>query len=247
MEFWSSLLIVITFVTIHITLPYWSVLKGRHSHTLLSICSGTALAYVFTYLMPKLALVQTKVTLGLDEAFPVLYGHYVYLLALAGFLTFFALDQKIDHLQHSEGGPAPLKKALALQIVGYGIYSAQIGYLTTIANDPNIQSYIAASLIIGLHVVGVNHFIFHQNPAIFKSTLRWVYAGSTIVGWALGTFISSLEVPALLLNAFIAGGIIITAIRDELPGRSDKKPRVFYLSVIFGCLAILAVKHWQLS
>jgi hypothetical protein len=92
MESWGSLVATLVLATVHLTVNRWRFLDGPRSHIWLSTAAGTALAYVFTYLLPKLALTQEKIE-SLQGPFSGFLRQQAYLLALFGLLAFFAIDK----------------------------------------------------------------------------------------------------------------------------------------------------------
>ena len=77
MEFYGSLAATLALCAVHITVKHWRFLDGPHGHAWLSVAAGTALAYVFTYLLPKIAIIQQEIVQVLAQ-FPhlpkALYG-----------------------------------------------------------------------------------------------------------------------------------------------------------------------------
>jgi hypothetical protein len=243
MQLWGSLLLITALVTVHVTVQYWRFLKGPRAAIWLSISAGTALAYVFAYLLPKLAIIQMKITESGWE--PVIYfmHNHAYLLALAGLLTFFALERSGGKVE--TGNSICFNRQLLLQIVVYGLYNIQLGYLASEMPRPEIASYLLVAVILNLHLMGVDHFILHRNPPAYTRLLRWVYAVAIVLGWSIGQLTTALEYIVVLCGAFVAGGIIIIAIRDELPGHPNARPTAFFIAVFAACLAILLVQSWQ--
>jgi len=53
--------VVITLCAVHATIAHWRILRGPGKQVWLSLSAGAALAYVFTYLLPKLARIEDKI------------------------------------------------------------------------------------------------------------------------------------------------------------------------------------------
>jgi hypothetical protein len=92
--------------------------------------------------------------------------------------------------------------------------------------------------------MGIDHHLAHRNPLAYGAVLRWVFAACCLAGWAFGAFTDELGYVLLLSSTFVAGGIIITAIREEL---SDHHSTLlpFFVAVVLACAAIIAVQNWQ--
>lgn len=93
--------------------------------------------------------------------------------------------------------------------------------------------------------MGVNHGISERGPIAYRRILRWVFVAATLAGRAAGILTDALHSTSYAISTFIAGDIMITAIRDELPHRDGQRTGVFVLSVIVGTLAILTMQYWR--
>jgi hypothetical protein len=74
--------------------------------------------------------------------------------------------------------------------------------------------------------------------------LRWVFAACCIAGWAIGALIEQLEHAVMLSNTFVAGGIIVIAIREELRDRHSML-LPFFAAVVLASAGIITVQFWQ--
>jgi hypothetical protein len=240
MDSWGSLAATLALCVVHLTVPRWRFLDGPRGHVWLSTAAGTALAYVFTYLLPKLAAIQAEISW--QGPLSGLLRQQAYLLALVGLVTFFAIDKAAARLPPQRS--LVVSRGLVLNILIYGIYSLQLGYLFVSFPRPDAASYALAAAILGLHLMGVDHHIAHRNPLAYGAVLRWVFAACCLAGWALGVFTHELKHLVALSSTFVAGGIIITAVREELSDRhSTLMP--FFVAVVLASTAIITVQNWQ--
>jgi hypothetical protein len=230
--------------SVHLTIRRWRFLDGPNGHVWLSTAAGTALAYVFTYLLPKLALTQDTI----DAFAGPLSGflrQQAYLLALIGLVTFFAIDRATEH-DAPTASRLRLTRSLVLHLLGYSVYSMQLGYLLAELGPSNVAPYAVATVILSLHLMGIDHHIAHRDPIGFTRVLRWAFAASCVAGWAVGAFTHTLDSAVTLSSTFVAGGIIITAIREELADRhSTLWP--FFVAVLVAATAIILVQKWQVA
>jgi hypothetical protein len=241
MQFNGSLAATLVLCAVHVTVKHWRFLDGPRGHIWLSVAAGTALAYVFTYLLPKLAVVQQEIV-EFQGPFSGFLRQQAYLIALIGLLTLFAVDKAAARMPPETR--LELTRGLLLQIVIYGLYSVQLGYLLANFRQPDLATYVLAAAILGSHLMGMDHHIAHRHPIAFSSVMRWVFAACCVTGWAIGAFTDGLSYAVLLSNAFVAGGIIVIAIREELRDRhSTLWP--FFAAVVLAAAGIIIVQTLQ--
>jgi hypothetical protein len=241
MAVWGSLAVVVALALVHLTIGRWRFLRGPNAPTWLSISAGTALAYVFAYLLPKLGTIQTKLA-GAGTVHTLLRNH-AYLLALVGLLTYFFLLWSIE--RQSARPRKTFRRIIALQIIGYSFYSLQLGYLATELPVPGFASYFLVAAVLGLHLMGIDHYLHDWHPQAYDGLLRYFFIAALIGGWVGGILTDWLETAVMYSSTFVAGGIIITAIREELPGSEDGRPGAFFAAVLVACAAILTVQYLQ--
>ena len=241
MEFYGSLAATLALCAVHVTVKHWRFLDGPRGHVWLSIAAGTALAYVFTYLLPKLAAIQQEIV-EFQGPFSGFLRQQAYLLALLGLLTLFSVDKAAGRLPPGIG--RALTRGVLLQILMYGIYSVQLGYLLASFRQPDLATYVLSAAILGLHLMGIDHHIAHRHPLAFSTLVRWVFAACCIAGWAIGAFSDGLSYSVLLSNAFVAGGIMVIALREEL--RDEHSALVpFFAAALLGSGGIITVQMLQ--
>jgi hypothetical protein len=240
-EFYGSLAATLMLCSVHITVKDWRFLDGPRGHVWLSVAAGTALAYVFTYLLPKLAIIQQEIV-EFQGPFSGFLRQQAYLLALIGLLVFFSVDKAAARLPRESS--FAITRGVLLQTVIYGIYSVQIGYLLGNFKQPDVATYVVAAAILGAHSMGIDHHLAHRHPIAFAAVLRWAFAACCIAGWAIGAFTEEFKYAVMLSNTFVAGGIIVIAIREELRDQhSTLLP--FFAAVVLAAAGIIAMQFWQ--
>ena len=61
---------------------------------------------------------------------------------------------------------------------------------------------------------------------------RWLLAVAIFVGWSVGAFIEIKDVVVSLLTAFLAGGIILNVMKDELPEEQKSNLPAFLIGIL---------------
>ena len=104
-----------------------------------------------------------------------------------------------------------------------------------------LLSLILYTFAMALHFVVVNHSLSEEHGDLYRRHGHWVLAASVIAGWGLGRIEPFSDAVFARLFALLAGGVVITSLRAELP--DDRRGRFwpFCLSAAgFSSLLMLA-------
>ena len=88
-----------------------------------------------------------------------------------------------------------------------------------------------------LHFVTADFGTRTEHPELYDSRGRWVLAGATLGGWSLGLLLELPEVIIGCLFAFVAGGIVLLVLKEELPAER----RSFFLPFLAGASSYAAL------
>lgn len=211
----------------------------------LSAAGGTALAYVFVHLLPELAEIQAAV----DES-GVLAGfdRHVYLVALIGVATFYVLEQLARRSREGPGSgptathgtpPGSGSRTVGwIHLGSYALYNAMIGYVLVERHHTADASLWLFTLAIGVHFVVNDQGLRDHHGALYHRVGRWFVSTAVLAGWALGQLVDLGEAALGLPLAFVAGGIVLNVLKEELPGERDSRLLPF-LAAAAGYTAIL--------
>jgi hypothetical protein len=181
----------------------------------LSAAGGASVAYVFVHILPEL---RGGTIL---ESVPLLAGfleRHVYLVALTGFALFYGLERLAQESGYNAGGrPAVNVSIFWIHIGAFTAYNALIGYLLVHREQPGVVSLMLYAGAMGLHFI-VNDYGFRaHHREIYDRIGRWVLAVAVVAGWGIGINTHVDEAVVNTLFAFLAGGIILNVIKEELP------------------------------
>ncbi|WP_266076450.1 hypothetical protein [Haladaptatus caseinilyticus] len=181
----------------------------------LSMAGGASVAYVFVHILPELkggtVLASVPLFFGFVE-------RHVYIVALFGFSLFYGLER----LAQTAGDEAASERKADddifwLHIGSFTAYNALIGYLLVHREQPGQVNLLLYAVAMGLHFVVNDYGLREFHHQIYDRLGRWLLAGSVIVGWAIGNATEVDEAVVNTLFAFLAGGIILNVIKEELP------------------------------
>jgi hypothetical protein len=185
----------------------------------LSVGGGISVAYVFVHLLPDLAEEQEAIREAVGEEVSFLQSH-VYLVALVGLSIFYGLERAAREARRrnrSRGREdftgAPV---FWLHVASFSAYNALIGYLLVHREEPGFQSLILYTFAMAVHFAVNDYGLRRDHKDLYHDTGRWVLAAAIIAGWVVGISTGISEAAIAVLFAFLAGGIVLNVLKEEL-------------------------------
>ena len=241
-------LMALAFAAVHLFVPGLATLSRKPRHRFLSFAGGVAVGYVFLHILPELATHRTTFA---DELrlLPKIAEAAVYALALVGLAVFYGIERaasisKNNSQERGEGerlgGPV-----LALHLVAFATINLLIGYLLLHREEAGMASLAFYFVAMALHFTTADVGMRADHAQAYDGYGRWILAGSVLVGWMLGMMVELSEVAIGMIFAFVAGGIVLTVLKEELPEERESRlgpflvGAVLYGALIFGELAMV--------
>lgn len=239
---WLSFIAALLLALVHLQAGKLNFLGGVPRSRWLSAAGGISVAYVFLHLLPELAEAQQVVeeavsgTLGFFE-------HHVYLVALIGLIIFYGLERMAKlargRADNASGGKDTNHAMFWLHIVSFSIYNILIGYLLVLSQD-SLRDLLLLSGAMALHFT-VNDFgLREHHQESYTNIGRWLLAFAVLTGWGVGSIVEIPEAATSLLIAFLAGGIILNVLKEELPEERQSRFNAF----LIGGLSYAAILIW---
>ena len=95
--------------------------------------------------------------------------------------------------------------------------------------EPGLGSLVLFAFAMGVHFV-VNDFgLREDHKGAYDRVGRWVLAGAVFVGWAVGLLSEISEAALAVLFAFLAGGVVMNVLKEELPEERESRFWAFVL------------------
>jgi hypothetical protein len=235
----DSFLSVLTLALLHILSSRLPFIHSVHHSNWLSFSGGVAVAYVFESLLPKLGEWQGLILgqgqiksavpnlckdLGIVEyceGMPKFINYEIFLLALAGVVSFLWVDWVLQSRKGKKNEPGAPSDLFNLHIGIFATYNVLVGYITVHNILPGrfVQALLVMAL--ALHFLGLNHTLWIHYRDRFDNVGRWIFAASLFVGWVLGVMTEFAETIYIGMYSFLAGAIIVSVFNDELPNRHE--------------------------
>ena len=195
----------------------------------LSMAGGAAVAYVFLHLFPELALAQES----FKDRGPLETGHEIYLFSMVGLAVFYGLERaaKVSRHERRKAGEedVPGPGVFWLHVVSFALYNALVGYLLLHREDPTRRGLLLFFLAMALHFLVNDYGLRKDHRGAYDRSGRWILAAAVLLGWGIGTQVEIGELPLALLFAFLAGGIVLNVLKEELPAERESRFSAFVL------------------
>lgn len=207
----------------------------------LSVCGGITVAFVFLYLLPELEHFRSHIA---DHPTLGAFDEVLYLTVLAGVSLFYGLEhlayeaRSHYHDVHPEEAEFGHDYVFWLHIGWFAIYNVIIAALLSHGEQQTVRGLAVYGVVMAVHFVGVDAVMRRHHRHVYRTTGRWILAGAVLAGWALGTFATLSTTVVAIILAFLAGGLLINSIKDELPS-SEWAHFVSFLTGVILFAAIL--------
>ncbi len=241
-----SLLALAGLVAVHLFSDRLRFLDGTPRSIWLSVAGGISVAYVFVHLLPELAEGQEVIAEALEggEGLAFLESH-VYLVALVGLAVFYGLDRlaTTSRRREREAGKEDSTSlgVFWLHISSFAAYNFLIGYLLLHRIDTGLENLLLFFAAMALHFLVNDHGLREHHKGAYLQAGRWVIAAAVVLGWVVGLLTEIPEVAIAVLTAFLAGGVIMNVLKEELPEERQSRFWAFALGAALYTMVLLAL------
>lgn len=220
----TTLIAAVALAAVHLVAGWLRALRATPRSRWLSLAGGVSVAYVFVHVLPELSAGQEAVRraglLGSLE-------HHTYLMALLGLAVFYGLEraaQRSRQRQRAAGREdTPSPAVYYIHIGSFAVYNGLVGYLLLHREQPGLFSLAIFTFALGLHfLVNDIGLIAHYERRYLRYG-RWLLAAAILVGWAIGRATALGEAAIALLFAFLAGGVVLNVLKEELPEERESR------------------------
>ena len=177
-----------------------------------SFGGGAAVAYVFLQLIPEIEI-------GHD-----LLGDRIYFIILASFITFFAVELHLHtRARHhaaavDAGDDTPDAKVFWLHVAFSWIYTWLIVFTLPAEVSESFGFAILGSVALGMHTIYKDFVLRSNHHSSFEARGQYVLVLAPLLGWLARVFATPSEMFFDLVMAILAGFLIQSVFREEIPG-----------------------------
>jgi zinc transporter ZupT len=234
----------LAFALIHIFVGRLTFLDGVPRSRWLSFAGGVAVSYIFLHILPELSAHQQTFAheLGLSDRAA---ESWVYLVALAGLATFYGLERaaKISrrNSRKRRGEDRIESDVLWLHVGSFALYNLLIGYLLLHREETGLWPLVIYFIAMALHFTTNDFGMRQDQKEQYDRFGRWIIAGAVLFGWALGLFSTLPPIIIGFLFAFLAGGVVLNVMKEELPEERQSRFVPFAMGgALYGALLIFS-------
>ncbi len=196
----------------------------------MSAAGGISIAYVFLHIKPEMHTLQQ--TLQEENITFLLEDFHIYAAALFGLLLFYGLEKQAAG-KHEHTAVFWFR----IHVAVFALYNALIGYLLVHGGQENTAELALYVFALSLHFISSDQALRDYHPDEYDHEGRWLLAGSVLAGYAAGLLGSVPPLIEALLFGTVAGALILTVLREELPSEKESH----FLSFLAGALLYAAL------
>ena len=183
--------------------------------------AGVAVSYVFINLLPKLAAGHSVLAAAQSSSWLRYIVGHSYVLALIGFITFYAAHLARKRLSVSDAtdaiGFSDAPTAIKAMAIAFPVYNFLIGDLIGVYGLLGGAPVLLFALVMAIHFIGLDHLFRAAFTRMFDDTLRGMGIVALFAGWFTALAMPVQPEVLALGSSFLAGGIILVTTVSELP------------------------------
>lgn len=188
----------------------------------LSFASGVSFSYVFVDLLPSLSEGQPVLKETFGGIVPFLDKH-AYLISLIGVLFYYGIQGPSTSAQDWK---------FWISMAGYTLFNFFMGASLADPLNTDIQPIWLFTIAVGLHYFVHDHNLRQDHKEAYEIEARWILVAALVLGWLTGFYFKIPDALIALVVAFVSGGMIINAMRYELPEKEGHTYRYFVLGAL---------------
>ncbi|UJH92331.1 hypothetical protein LZ575_07320 [Antarcticibacterium sp. 1MA-6-2] len=212
-------------------------LSGLPRSKWLSIAGGISVSYIFLQSFPELREIQEKINHHEIFSIPGFREFEIYLISLLGLTFFYGLENRTKKSSESsrepdEGGNERIVGIFRIHIISFAFYNFIIGYLLLSREDTSMAGIMIYAIAMAFHFIVTDHSMEDHFRDNYKKSGRWILVLSLFLGWVTSLLFHIPEGYVGIIFAFLAGGIIMNVLKEELPKERESNLLAFCAGVI---------------
>lgn len=212
----------------------------------LSIAGGISVSYIFLQAFPELHHFQEEI--NREDVFSIgrIHELEIYLVGLLGLSFFYGLENKTrksveSRRKPNEGEHTENIGIFWIHITSFAVYNFIIGYLLLNREEISFLQMLLYAVAMSFHLIVTDHSLESHFSHNYRKRGRWLLVSALIAGWATSIFTSIPHIYVGIIFAFIAGGVIMNVMKEELPRERESDLLSFLAGVLFYSVVLILV------
>ncbi len=173
--------------------------------------------------------------------------HHVYLVALIGLVVFYSLELLAKRSRAGNREKARVDctspGVFWVHTGSFALYNSLLGYLLRETEHQGLLPCTLLFFALMLHFTVNDHALRSHHKALYDRFGRWLLAMAVIGGYLVGTGYMLHKASIAILWAFVAGGLILNVIKDELPQHRETSLGTFIIGISGYAALLVIVAH----
>lgn len=205
----------------------------------LSFAGGISVAYIFIEALPELREAQEHLEgEGKHLSIPLFEGHTIFLIALLGLVCFYGLENwaaksTASHREPAQGSEKKVEGIFWIHLGAFSMYNFVIGYLLLQREKDSFENLLLYAVAMAFHFMVTDYGLHDHFRKAYRRKGRWILVASVLLGWLSSLLVEIPEGNMGLIFSFIAGGIIMNTLKEELPKERESN----FFAFLTGTLA----------
>lgn len=202
----------------------------------LSVAGGIAVAYVFLHLLPELNEYQRELEGQIENGVFASVENHILIISMLGLAVFYGLERFATANKRKEK-----PYVFWIHIFSFTIYSFSIGYVLAESTFQSNATMALYFLALGIHFVTVDQGLRHHHQALYDQRGRILLSLAVLVGWGVGTYAEVDDLGLSIVVAFLAGGVILNVMKEELPEERESSFGAFMIGLLGYAFLLLII------
>lgn len=220
-------------------------LTGIPRNKWLSVAGGISVTYIFLNAFPELQDYQMHMNTKTINL-PGFEEIEIYLIGLLGLTFFYGLESKTRKSRQSDkevesGKEKKDLKIFWVHLCSFSVYNFIIGYLLLNREESSIISMFVYATAMSFHLIVTDYSIDSHFGRSYKKKGRWILVSALVIGWVFSIFLIIPKLYVGFIFSFIAGGVIMNVLKEELPKDRESNLWAFCAGVVFYSVILILI------
>lgn len=220
-EYGGPLLAALGLASVHLFSQKLRMLDGIPRNRFLSVAGGMAVAFVFLRLLPAVASGQETLARASAGTWLERFERHAFAAALLSLFVFYVLEHlaRVSKAKQRERGADAVTThgVFWLHMGTFGAMNALIGYLLIHNRERSLLALLLFLVAMMLKFIVNDHALHRDHKHRYDHIGRYLLAGAVLLGVAVRLAVQLPEPVPVLLQATLAGAILLNVLKEEIP------------------------------